>query len=325
MNQKYKILVTGGAGYIGSHIVQLLCDLGHDVLVFDNLSLGREENIDPRARFFKGDILKESDLKQALTNPIDIVFHFAAWKAAGESMVKPEKYAKNNIWGTLNLLNHVVEAGVQYFVFSSSAAVYGAPQYLPIDERHPLNPENYYGYTKLAIEENLRWYSKIKNLRYAALRYFNATGYDINGKIRGKEKNPANLSPIVMETAAGIRKSMQVFGNDYDTPDGTCIRDYIHVSDLATAHVKAMEYLLKENQNLTVNLGTGKGHSVLEVIETARKVTGREIPYQITDRRPGDPANLVASCDLAEQLMGWKAQYSDLETIFETMKKVYLG
>ena len=324
MNQKYKILVTGGAGYIGSHIVQLLCDLGHDVLVFDNLSLGREENIDPRARFFKGDILKESDLKQTLTNPIDIVFHFAAWKAAGESMVKPEKYAKNNIWGTLNLLNHVVEAGVQYFVFSSSAAVYGAPQYLPIDERHPLNPENYYGYTKLAIEENLRWYSKIKNLRYAALRYFNATGYDINGKIRGKEKNPANLSPIVMETAAGIRKSMQVFGNDYDTPDGTCIRDYIHVSDLATAHVKAMEYLLKENQNLTVNLGTGKGHSVLEVIETARKVTGREIPYQITDRRPGDPANLVASCDLAEQLMGWKAQYSDLETIFETMKKVYL-
>ena len=324
MNQKYKVLVTGGAGYIGSHIVQLLCDLGHDVLVFDNLSLGREENIDPRARFFKGDILKESDLKQALTNPIDIVFHFAAWKAAGESMVKPEKYAKNNIWGTLNLLNHVVEAGVQYFVFSSSAAVYGAPQYLPIDERHPLNPENYYGYTKLAIEENLRWYSKIKNLRYAALRYFNATGYDINGKIRGKEKNPANLSPIVMETAAGIRKSMQVFGNDYDTPDGTCIRDYIHVSDLATAHVKAMEYLLKENQNLTVNLGTGKGHSVLEVIETARKVTGREIPYQITDRRPGDPANLVASCDLAEQLMGWKAQYSDLETIFETMKKVYL-
>ena len=325
MNQKYKILVTGGAGYIGSHIVQLLCDLGHDVLVFDNLSLGREENIDPRARFFKGDILKESDLKQALMNPIDIVFHFAAWKAAGESMIKPEKYAKNNIWGTLNLLNHVVEAGVQYFVFSSSAAVYGAPQYLPIDERHPLNPENYYGYTKLAIEENLRWYSKIKNLRYAALRYFNATGYDINGKIRGKEKNPANLSPIVMETAAGIRKSMQVFGNDYDTPDGTCIRDYIHVSDLATAHVKAMEYLLKENQNLTVNLGTGKGHSVLEVIETARKVTGREIPYQITDRRPGDPANLVASCDLAERLMGWKAQYSDLETIFETMKKVYLG
>ena len=324
MDQKYKILVTGGAGYIGSHIVQLLCDLGHDVLVFDNLSLGREENIDPRARFFKGDILKESDLKQALTNPIDIVFHFAAWKAAGESMIKPEKYAKNNIWGTLNLLNHVVEAGVQYFVFSSSAAVYGAPQYLPIDERHPLNPENYYGYTKLAIEENLRWYSKIKNLRYAALRYFNATGYDINGKIRGKEKNPANLSPIVMETAAGIRKSMQVFGNDYDTPDGTCIRDYIHVSDLATAHVKAMEYLLKENQNLTVNLGTGKGHSVLEVIDTARKVTGREIPYQITDRRPGDPANLVASCDLAEQLMGWKAQYSDLETIFETMKKVYL-
>ena len=324
MDQKYKVLVTGGAGYIGSHIVQLLCDLGHDVLVFDNLSLGREENIDPRARFFKGDILKESDLKQALTNPIDIVFHFAAWKAAGESMVKPEKYAKNNIWGTLNLLNHVVEAGVQYFVFSSSAAVYGAPQYLPIDERHPLNPENYYGYTKLAIEENLRWYSKIKNLRYAALRYFNATGYDINGKIRGKEKNPANLSPIVMETAAGIRKSMQVFGNDYDTPDGTCIRDYIHVSDLATAHVKAMEYLLKENQNLTVNLGTGKGHSVLEVIETARKVTGREIPYQITDRRPGDPANLVASCDLAERLMGWKAQYSDLETIFETMKKVYL-
>ncbi len=324
MTQKSKVLVTGGAGYIGSHIVQLLCDQGHEVVVFDNLSLGRLENVDPRAQFVQGDILNDPDLQEVLSHSIDVIFHFAAWKAAGESMEKPEKYAQNNIWGTLHLLNHAVAAGVRYFVFSSSAAVYGSPKYLPIDEEHPLNPENYYGYTKLAIEENLKWYSKIKGLHYAALRYFNATGYDVNGKIRGKEKNPANLSPIVMETAAGIRKMMQVFGDDYDTPDGTCIRDYIHVSDLATAHVKAMDYLMLENRNLTVNLGTGKGHSVLEVIQAAQKVTGKEIPYQITGRRPGDPAHLVASCDLAEKLLGWKAQYSDLETIFDTMKKVYL-
>ncbi len=319
-----KILVTGGAGYIGSHVVRSLCDAGHDVIVLDNMSLGRPENIDERTRFIRGDILSVDDLEKALVQGVSTVFHFAAWKAAGESMTDPGKYAWNNICGTINLLNQMVRYGVKQFVFSSSAAVYGDPVYLPIDENHPTNPANYYGYSKLAIEQNLAWYDRLRGIRYAALRYFNATGYDINGKISGKEKNPANLSPVVMEVAAGIRKSMQVFGDDYDTPDGTCIRDYIHVSDLADAHLKAMDYLLEKNKSLLVNLGTGSGHSVLEMIQSAQEVSGREIPYQIVSRRAGDPQELVATSEAAWQLLKWKAQHSDLRTIFETMSRVYL-
>ena len=324
MNDKVRAFVTGGAGYIGSHIVQLLCDEGHRVTVFDNLSLGRKENVDERAALIVGDVLDEQALNKALQEGYDVVFHFAAWKAAGESMENPAKYANNNICGTLNLLNAMIQKEVKAFVFSSSAAVYGNPQYLPIDEQHPKNPENYYGYTKLAIEENLKWYSRLKGIHYAALRYFNATGYDINGKIKGKEKNPANLSPVVMEAAAGMRKKILVFGDDYDTPDGTCIRDYIHVSDLATAHLKAMDYILHKKENLVVNLGTGKGNSVMDIINTASRVVGKDIPYEVTGRRAGDPDHLVAGADLAEKLLGWKAQYSDAETIFKTMKEVYL-
>jgi len=317
-------LVTGGAGYIGSHVVHLLCDKGHRVIILDNFSLGCEENVDPRAEVIKGDILNTADLKKALNTGIDVVFHFAAWKAAGESMTDPGKYAVNNICGTINLLNAMLENDVYNFVFSSSAAVYGNPEYLPVDENHPQNPANYYGYTKLAIEQNLYWYSKIKNIHYTALRYFNATGYDINGRIRGKEKNPANLTPIVMEVAAGLRDKMQVFGADFDTRDGTCIRDYIHVNDLATAHLKAMEYLLNEKKNLVVNLGTGEGQTVLEMINTAREVTNREIKYEITGRRAGDPQELIAGSDLAKEILGWQAECSDLNTILESMMKVYL-
>jgi UDP-glucose 4-epimerase len=321
---KSKILVTGGAGYIGSHTVKELCNAGHEVTVFDNFSLGRRENIDPRVKsVIEGDVRQSADLAKALPG-MDVVFHFAAWKAAGESMDDPYKYTENNIFGTLNLIKNMIDHGVLHFVFSSSAAVYGNPQYLPIDEQHPTNPENYYGYTKLAIEENLRWFSQLKGLKYAALRYFNATGYDVNGQIRGKEKNPANLSPIVMETIAGIRPKMVVFGNDYNTPDGTCIRDYIHVNDLASAHLKAMTYLFEKGENLVVNLGTGQGSSVLEVIHTAQKVTGREVNFEIVGRRAGDPDNLYAGTALAEKLLGWKAQHSDLESIFRSMMKVYL-
>jgi len=320
-----KILVTGGAGYIGSHVVRMLCDEGHDVIIFDNMSLGREENIDPRAQFIKGDILSVGDLTNALNQNIRTVFHFAAWKAAGESMVDPGKYAHNNICGTINLLNQMVAHKIDRFVFSSSAAVYGDPVYLPIDENHPTNPANYYGYSKLAIEQNLSWFDRLRGVRYAALRYFNATGYDINGRIHGKEKNPANLSPVVMEVAAGIRQGMQVFGDDYDTADGTCIRDYIHVTDLATAHLKAMQYLDEHDKSLLLNLGTGNGHSVLEMIRTASEVTGRDIPYEVVMRREGDPPELVATSESAYQLLKWKAQYSDLKTIFETMSRVYLN
>ncbi|MBN1302540.1 MAG: UDP-glucose 4-epimerase GalE [Melioribacteraceae bacterium] len=318
------ILVTGGAGYIGSHIVQLLCDGNYPVIVFDNFSTGRRENIDHRVKaVVEGDVKNSEDLKGVLTQNVDTVFHFAAWKAAGESMVNPGKFAENNICGSLALLNSMVENNVKYFVFSSSAAVYGSPEYLPIDENHPKNPDNYYGYTKLAIEENLKWYSRLKGLRYASLRYFNATGYDIKGNIKGKENNPSNLSPIVMETACGMRDTMEVYGNDYDTPDGTCIRDYIHVTDLAEAHLLAMEYILGNKENLIVNLGTGEGKSVLEIITAAEKVTGEKVKYKITERRPGDPAKLVASSDLAYRKLGWKAKHSGLNEIFESMKTVY--
>jgi UDP-glucose 4-epimerase len=322
---KKNILVTGGAGYIGSHIVQLLCDEGHSVSVFDNFSLGLRENIDPRVtNVVEGDLLKKSDLERAFETSIDVVFHFAAWKAAGESMIKPEKYSTNNITGTLNLLNMMVEKEVKYIVFSSSAAVYGDPQYLPIDEKHPLNPTNYYGYTKLCIEQNLEWYSRLKGINYSALRYFNATGYDVNEKIKGKEQNPANLSPIIMEVIAGERNKIDVYGNDYDTKDGTCIRDYIHVADLAIAHILSMNYILENDKNLVVNLGSEVGHTVLEVINTASKVTGKEVRYQTTARREGDPAELVASSKLAKEILSWEPKHSDLETIFYSMSKVYL-
>ncbi len=323
LTDKQTILVTGGAGYIGSHVVQSLCDGGHDVLVFDNFSTGFRESVDPRARVIEGDVLKTAGLKRAFEGDIGVVFHFAAWKAAGESMIDPAKYALNNIMGTLNLLNCMLEHDVLKFVFSSSAAVYGSPQYLPADEEHPVNPDNYYGYTKLAIEENLRWYSRLKGMRFAALRYFNATGYDLSGRLKAREKSPANLSPVIMEVAAGERDSLEVFGSDFDTVDGTGVRDYIHVDDLVTAHVAAMEYLEREGKDLVVNLGTEKGQSVLEMVAAAEKASGKKIRYGLTGRREGDPAELVASCGLAARELGWKAEHSDLETIFKSMCPVY--
>lgn len=324
MSMSKNILVTGGAGYIGSHVVKLLCNEEYNVHVFDNLSLGRKENLHKNAKLTVGDILNMDQLDTVMSNNIDTVIHFAAWKAAGESMVNPSKYARNNICGTFNILESMVKNKVHKIIFSSSALVYGTPKYFPIDEKHPTNPENYYGYTKLIIEENMKWFSQLKNIRYAILRYFNATGYDISGEIKGKEKNSANLSPVVMETISGMRDKMQVFGADYNTPDGTCIRDYIHVTDLATAHLMAMNYITDNNKDLLVNLGTGVGYSVLDVINTAEQVTGQSVKYQIVGRRKGDPEKLVASSDLAYQLLGWKAQYSDLETIFKTMAGVYL-
>jgi UDP-glucose 4-epimerase len=259
------------------------------------------------------------------SNKFDALIHLAASKAAGESMFFPEKYSRNNISGTINILNAACSAGIKNIVFSSSAAVYGEPQYLPIDEKHPTLPENYYGFTKLEIERFLSWYDKLKNIRYASLRYFNAAGYDVKGRVKGLEQNPANLIPIIMETACGIRKEMQVFGDDYDTPDGTCIRDYVHVNDLATGHAMALDYIVKNNKSFIVNLGSEQGFSVTEVLETSRKVTGKPIPAKITDRREGDPVKLTASCALAFELLGWKAKHSSLETLISTSWKVYEG
>ena len=302
------ILVTGGAGYIGSHVLKLLCEREYKVFVYDNLSLGRKENVHSKASLIIGDILNTDQLNSVMAKDIDTVFHFAAWKAAGESMTDPAKYAKNNICGTLNILESMIKNKVGKIVFSSSAAVYGNPQYLPIDEKHPTNPENYYGYSKLAIEENLQWYSRLKNIRFASLRYFNATGYDIDGSIKGKEKNPANLSPVVMETLSGIRDKMLVFGADYNTPDGTCIRDYIHVIDLAVGHLKALEKLDTNPGVVAFNLGTGMGSSVFEVVKAFEKACGKEIPYQIAPRRPGDAVQCYADPSLAEKELGWRAE-----------------
>lgn len=317
-----KILVTGGAGYIGSHVVLDLLEADHDVIILDDLSLGVELNIHSDAQFIFGSTLDNEALKVCFRDQVDAVIHLAAFKAAGESMTDPEKYSKNNISGTINLLNAMTDHGVHTFVFSSSAAVYGYPEYLPIDEDHPTDPINYYGFTKLVIESFLEWYGKLRGLKYVSLRYFNAAGYDPKGRILGLEQNPANLLPIVMEVASGVRDKMEVFGNDYDTPDGTGVRDYIHVSDLASAHVKALDYL-QSGDSIMVNLATGEGYSVLEVIEKAREITGHPIPYEITARREGDPAKLIATSESAGELLDWEPKLSNLESLLKTTWRVY--
>jgi UDP-glucose 4-epimerase len=321
------VLVIGGAGYIGSHVTRELLDHGHRAVVFDNLSSGLRENLCPEADFVHGDILDYQALVRVARGKdgkgFDALIYLAALKAAGESMIAPEKYSRNNISGTVNILNAASEAGIKAIVFSSSAAVYGEPEYLPVDEKHPTNPASYYGFTKLEIERFLGWYDQLRGIRSASLRYFNAAGYDVKGRIKGKEQNPANLIPIVMEAAAGLRKEVQVFGSDYDTPDGTCIRDYIHVSDLAAAHVKALEYITKNQRSIVVNLGTGTGTSVMEVIEAARRITGKAIPIKMVGRRPGDPAKHTASADLALTTLGWKAEHSDIDTLVRTSWEVY--
>ncbi|MBP5447961.1 MAG: UDP-glucose 4-epimerase GalE, partial [Treponema sp.] len=301
------VLVIGGAGYIGSHVVKELNKQGHKVTVFDNLSSGLRQNLFKQNGFIHGDILIKEQLDRAFAQGFDAFIHLAAFKAAGESMVSPEKYSVNNITGTLNIINSAVEHNCKLMVFSSSAAVFGEPQYLPIDEAHPKNPENYYGFTKLKIEEFMAWYEKLRGLRFAALRYFYAAGFDVDGEIYGLEQNPANLLPIIMEVACGMRPKMKIFGNDYDTRDGTCIRDYLHVTDLAVAHVKALEYIAKNDKSLTVNLGSEKGTTVTEMVEAARRITGKPIPADYVERRPGDPASLVASAKYAADVLGWKA------------------
>jgi UDP-glucose 4-epimerase len=316
-----KILVTGGAGYIGSHVVIALCEGGYEVVVLDDLSTGNREAVDNRAEFIQGSTLNNDNVATAL-NGVDAVIHLAAFKAAGESMIDPGKYSQNNISGTIFLLNAMITHGVDKFIFSSTAAVYGYPKYLPLDENHPLEPINYYGFTKLEIERILKWYGELKGLKFAALRYFNAAGYDPEGRIRFLENNPANLIPIVMEVASGRREKMEVFGNDYDTSDGTGVRDYIHVTDLASAHVKAIEYL-KINDSITVNLATGESHSVLDIIQETKEVSGKDIPFNIVARRPGDPAELYAGTTLAFDQLDWKANHSGLKSLIETTWQVY--
>tara|TARA_B100000579_G_scaffold342124_1_gene294122 strand:+ start:958 stop:1941 length:984 start_codon:yes stop_codon:yes gene_type:complete len=317
-----KILVTGGAGYIGSHVVKALRNAGRSPIVFDNLSTGLRENLLPDIPFILGDTLSKKHLKQAMSS-VDSIIHMAAHKAAGESMIDPVKYATNNLAGTINLLNVAAEAKIKHFVFSSSAAVYGEPKYLPMDESHPTEPLNFYGYTKLEIENLLGWYSKLKNIRFASLRYFNAAGYDIDGEINGPERESNNLIPIVLETIMGKRKEVVVFGSDYDTDDGSCIRDYIHVNDLAEAHLSALSYLEIQKQDLVVNLGTSNGLSVLEVLGIAREISGTDFKYTLGPRREGDPAVVLAKASLAEKILHWTPKNSDAKTLLETSLRAY--
>ena len=318
-----KILVTGGAGYVGSHVVYELIDQGHDVTILDDMSLGLEENIDPRSIFVQGSTHSDSDLDSVLSVEFDGIIHLAAWKAAGESMTDPARYSHNNLIGTINLLNACDRHGIKRFVFSSTSSVYGNPVYIPIDENHPTEPISYYGETKLQVEKNLKWFSQLKGIRFGVLRYFNAAGYDIKGRIKGRERNALNLIPIAMEVAAGIREKMQVFGNNYDTHDGTGVRDYIHVSDLATAHMKALNYISENDKDLLVNLATGEGHSVLDVINKSKEVSGKEIPFDIVGRRAGDPSTVIAESNRANKVLDWSAKYSDLDTLIRTAWNVY--
>lgn len=318
-----KILIVGGAGYIGSHVCHAFVDRGDTVAILDNFSTGSRVNYPGNAEVFEGDIMDKSFLEKVLSIGWDGIVHLAAFKAAGESMTDPGKYAANNICGTINLLNAMADANSPPLVFSSSAAIFGEPIRLPIDEDHPKEPENFYGFTKLEIENLLDWYNRLKGIKSAALRYFNAAGYDCDGRVTEPERDPQNLLPILMEAAAGIRDEVIIYGDDYDTPDGTCIRDYVHVSDLADAHVLAMDYLYRENHSLKVNLGSESGISVARMVREAIHISGVEFSNKVGPRRPGDPANLVATSALAKNLLGWEAIRSDAESLLASTWDIY--
>ncbi len=313
------ILVLGGAGYIGSHTVYELIDNGEDVVIIDNLLTGHEEAVHPKARFYKGDIRDKEFLDSVFKKEkIDAVIHFAASSLVGESMEKPLKYYDNNLCGTKILLDSMVEHGIDKIVFSSTAAVYGEPERIPILETDKTEPTNTYGETKLSMEKMFKWVGKAHGLRYVSLRYFNACGAHVSGKI-GEDHNPeSHLIPLILQVPNGKREFISIFGEDYQTKDGTCIRDYIHVTDLAQAHILAVKYLQNGGKSDIFNLGNGIGFSVKEVIETARRVTQNAIPAKVTPRRAGDPAKLIASSDKAKKVLGWKPQHAELDEIIST-------
>ena len=315
-----KVLGVGGAGYVGSHTVKLLNSLGHTVWVYDNLSKGHRESV-PSDMLIEGNLTDRALLMKVMREKeIDAVMHFAAFALVGESVQHPAMYYQNNVTATFELLEAMRSAGVWRFVFSSTTATYGQPDKMPISEDTPQNPINPYGFTKLVVERALKDYAHAYGFGVAALRYFNASGASADGTI-GEDHDPeSHLIPIVLQVALGQRESISVFGKDYPTPDGTCIRDYIHVEDLATAHISAL-LKLQPSQVMQMNLGTGVGHSVLQVIEACRKVTGREIPIVYSDRRAGDPACLIADRQLAQSSLDWKPKYVDIESIVETAWK----
>jgi UDP-glucose 4-epimerase len=311
------ILVTGGAGYIGSHAVRLLSRAGHDVWVYDNLSQGHRSSV-PAGRLIEGELADCDRLTAVLSNRrIEAVMHFAAFALVGESMADPAKYYQNNVVASLALLEAMRASGVAKIVFSSTTATYGEAKRIPITEDEPQQPINPYGFAKLVIERALADYARAYGLGYAALRYFNAAGASPEGDL-GEDHTPeSHLIPIVLQVALGQRERITVFGDDYPTPDGTCIRDYIHVDDLAAAHLKALERL-EPGRGLQLNLGTGRGHSVRQVIDSCRRISGRPIAVEIGPRRPGDPPELVADSSRAQAALDWRPKYMELDAIVET-------
>jgi UDP-glucose 4-epimerase len=316
------ILVTGGAGYIGSHTVAELLAHGEQVVVVDNLATGHRQSVAPEAQFYHGDIRDAEFMDRVFAeNEIEAVIHFAASSLVGESVQKPLDYYHNNLFGTHSLVTAMLKRGIDKIVFSSTAAVYGEPKQVPIMETDPTKPESPYGETKLAMEQMFRWCDQAYGLKYVSLRYFNACGAHPEGKIGEDHKPESHLIPLILQVPLGQREHISIFGDDYPTEDGTCIRDYIHVMDLASAHRLALEYLRAGQPSDVFNLGNGTGFSVKQVIELARQVTGHPIPAKTVSRRAGDPAVLIASSQKAQQTLGWKQQYRELGTIVESAWK----
>jgi len=312
-----RVLLTGGAGYVGSHTAWALHRSGHEIWVYDNLSEGHRQAV-PAGRLIVGDLMDGAKLKATLRDhQIEAVLHYAAFANVGISVTNPAEYYQNNIVGTLSLLDAMRAANVDRVVFSSTCATYGTPERVPITETEKQAPINPYGFTKLVIERALADYSHAYGLGYAALRYFNASGASTDSQI-GEDHDPeTHLIPLVLQVALGQRENIKIFGDDYSTPDGTCVRDYIHVDDLATAHIRALEHLTPDSQ-FKLNLGTGQGASVMQVVEACRQVTGHPIPVEVVGRRQGDPAELVADAALANQTLNWQPKYTDIKSIVST-------
>lgn len=313
------ILVLGGAGYIGSHAVDQLINKGYKIIVVDNLLTGHKAAVHPNAHFYEGDIRDKDFLKSVFEKEtIEGVFHFAASSLVGESVEKPLQYFNNNVYGMQVLLEVMREFDVKNIVFSSTAATYGEPKEFPITESSPTNPKNPYGESKLMMEKMMKWCDNAYGMRYVALRYFNVAGAKSDASI-GEDHTPeTHLVPIILQVALGQREALAIYGNDYDTPDGTCVRDYVQVEDLIAAHILALEYLKAGNESDFFNLGSNQGYSVQEMLEAAREVTGKEIPAKIAPRRAGDPSRLVASSAKAQAILGWKPEFTDVKEIIKT-------
>lgn len=312
------VLVLGGAGYVGSHAVYQLIDQSADVVVIDNLQTGHREAVHPSSKFYEGDIRDIQFMRKVFQKEsIDVVIHFAAHSLVGESMKKPLEYFDNNVYGTQVLLQVMAEHDVKKIIFSSTAATYGEPKAVPLTENMDTNPTNPYGETKLAMEKMMKWCEQAYGIRYVSLRYFNVAGARETGEI-GEDHHPeTHLIPLILEVALGKRSNITVFGDDYDTPDGSCIRDYIHVEDLIQAHLLALNHLNQGGNSDIFNLGSSQGFSVKEMVETARKITGKEIPVQIGPRRSGDPSVLIASSEKAAKTLGWQPTRTSIEKIVE--------